>query len=672
LFYLVIGIVLVVAVGAIISRSRHSEEPPRPESGEKTPSDSAVPALEEASAPPSGEAGDFVVLSAPAATGEQQAFPKEEIIPLKPLLAAEPISSPSALVSATYSSAAPAQLSADSPYSFLGAPEAKPKPEPALLRWSGRAGSIQVGDLTLRGPMAYWSSGPSSTPEPSCIDVTLPVEFPGENELPAEGAASYADMTPMQRGAYLQWLAGGRIQPPTHVCQPSLWLFGLERRVLSDRLDIALCIGEAFRLLPLLRWEPLRQGLVKFITWMAARIWLPEEQLLVFVRSLPAVPPEILNMLLRPYADAKLPLPSVIAFTLMRASSLGGPRTIPHTDDLVAQFAPIYKQRCQGGIVLSKPKTPIFVAYVPVNPSLAGDKNAVGGVLELPDFFRDPTDFNSLVAAWQAFLKEAVPPAEPAEEPPVPAREEVEARPDWVLFIQGLQAGGEAAGEKPAEMPKGPAVTELGNLADLMEIERARTPEGELRKPPAADRKKIVEAARIEGFLIFPDLGIAGKEYHWEDSIVVVPAETGARSSQDCNAAALLLEYAIALQGLTEEKSAAELRTRMDDYFSLSSDDHMRLEALSSVLLKHPTDLENIGECLRFWLSREQRAVVRDLLMGLLMSPGDLTEERRAELSRSLCASLEVARDAPPPVTVERTLDLGLRAAEVLAALFRD
>ena len=104
---------------------------------------------------------------------------------------------------------------------------------------------------------------------------------------------SYEAMTPLQRGIYLTWLAGGRIQPPQHVCYPALWLFGLERRVLVDRLDLGICIGEAFRLMPLLRWESLKDSLVRFVTWMAVKLWLPEEDLLAFCKTLAVVPDEL-------------------------------------------------------------------------------------------------------------------------------------------------------------------------------------------------------------------------------------------------------------------------------------------------------------------------------------------------------------------------------------------
>jgi hypothetical protein len=613
----------------------------------------------------------------------------EEVTPLKPVLAAEPISSPNALSSATYSSIAPPALSGESPYAFGNTLEDKPKPEATLLRWSGRTGSIQVGGLSLRGPVAYWSEGTSSTPEPSCIDITLPVEYPlEEGESPGEGAASYAEMTPAQRGLYLLWLAGGRIQPPVHACYPALWLFGLERRVLSDRLDAVICIGEAFRVIPLIRWASLKEGLIKFVTWMAAKVWLPEEQLLAFSRSLAFIPKEILCMLLRPYADAKLPLPSLIAFTVMRAfpSAAEGATPIPHSDELVEKFAPVYKSKCAGGVVLTRPKSSLFVAYVPSNPSLSGDKNAAGGVLELPDFFRDTTDFAPLIAAWNAFLPEARPSAEPA---PVPAAEEIRERPDWDFFVRGALGLPEGNGEPVDFQLLRPIFTDLGALGGLMKIERPPEEQGggaedgnvaKNAKTKAADRKKISDTAKVEGFLVLPDLGIAGKEYLWNAPVALVPFPAGARLSQDYSAAALLFEYSAALTALSAPEALAGMRKCLGDYFSLSSDDHARLEALSSVFASSPEGAgspENIGECLQFWLSREQRGVVRDFLTSFLANFSAMSggERETPEWERKIRGSLDVGKDDPPPVPFageKPLLELGLAAGKVLAPLFKD
>jgi hypothetical protein len=730
LIYIVIGIVVVVAVGAFFSqRTRNAADTNEEQGSEAAPS--GVGGFNEVlkQAETESSAADSLLLSRtetaagpsktvpsgaePSATAPLAAMPPaspvqppaeepgwgvaEEVTPLKPVLAAAPISSPNALSSATYSSVAPAVLSGESPYAFGNTLEDKPKPETTLLRWSGKTGSIQVGELSLPGPVAYWSKRASSTPEPSCIDVSLPVEYPGEErELPSEGAASYAEMSPAQRGVYLLWLAGGRIQVPIHACYPMLWLFGLERRVLSDRLDISICIGEAFRLIPLIHWASLREGLIKFVTWMAAKSWLPEEQLLAFSRSLPLIPKEILCMLLRPYADGGLSLPSVIAFTVMRTCPFEEEATkkpFPHSNEWVEKFSHVYKSKCSGGVVLTKPKSSLFIAYVPSNPSLAKDKNASGGVLELPDFFRDPTEFAPLIAAWSAFLPAVQP------EPAVSAAEEIKQRPDWEVFVRDSLGLPEGNGEPVDFQLLRPIFTNLRVLGNLMGIERSpESPqpptEGDgtlakdaknVKKTKAADRKKIGDTAKVEGFLVLPDLGVGGKEYLWDDPVVLTPFPAGARLSQDYNAAALLFEYSAALTALSGSEPLADMRKCLGEYFSLSSEDNARLEALSSVISSMVASSsegtgkgpENIGECLQFWLNREDRGVVRDFLTSFLanFSVKSGGEWEDGEWREKICRSLDVGKNDPPLASFggESPLsELGTAAGKILAPLFKD
>ena len=121
-------------------------------------------------------------------------------------------------------------------------------------------------------------------------------------------------------------------------------------------------------------------------------------------------------MLLGPYANSKLPLPAVIAFTLMRASQTlrevavkgekdaAVPPPMLHSEALLEQFSPRYRSTCKGGLVLTRPKTSVFLAYVPTNPSLASEKSASGGVLELPNFFEDLDVFAPLITVWREML----------------------------------------------------------------------------------------------------------------------------------------------------------------------------------------------------------------------------------------------------------------------------
>ena len=736
MFYLVIGIVFAAVVGAFITqRTRRAEDVPPGASLLVWPEDvreeSAQPERAVLSAVPPGDVEfqsafttDMLVLS--RSTGEA-GHPTEgppaassnpgvsqaavlEIAPQEtsalnmgvPVPTVAPISAPDTLSGATYSSVAP-PTHGDSPYAFGTSEEEKPKPTAGLLRWSGKAGTIQVGNLTLRGPVTYWSEGPSSTPEPCCIDVTLPVEFPeGESAFPSEGASSYAEMTPLQRGTYLLWLAGGRIQPPSNVSYPVLWLFGLERRVLADRLDVSICVGEAMRLLPLVRWETLRQNLIRFISWMTIKAWLPEDHIMAFCRGLPVVPMEILNLLLRSYADTKLPLPSVVAFTLMRGSSFAASRGIgvghppvAQTEELVTTFGIRYKTRCAGGLVIPKTKNVLQVTYTPTNPALARDKKVAGGVLELPDFFKDPMALLPLAEAWGEFLGDIEEPSSPYS-----AAEELETRPDWDAFLRRLLNLPPVDPDDPPAEPLAilePVVTSLAALAELLRIDHP-SQEGDgkkarsRKKPGAADRKKIRDAARVEGFLVLPDLGIAGKEYLWDDPVALAPFPAGTRLSGEYNAAALLLEYALALESIvalnaakkseTPEKTEPPLTKKfsvlltdqLKTCFSLEDDDCARLAALSDILLSaEGTDPENIGECLQFWLQPDQRGPVRDILAYLLL-PGDAPPDAQAQarlraIRRSLNMRQEDAKAAETPVQPE---ELGAKVKKILTPLFKD
>lgn len=621
------------------------------EGSASTPDAVAAPAIE---VPPGGHVAPLV-----QETGQGGlAMIQEEIVPLDPVLAAKPISSPSAVSSATYSSAG---IGEASPYAYGAAaePKKKAKPSATLLRWCGRTGSLQVGELVILGPVTYWSDGPSSTSEPCCIDVALPVEWPSEEgPLPVDGAVSYREMTPLQRGVYLTWLAGGRIQPPIHACYPGLWLCGLERRVLVDRLDMGPCIAEAFRMLPLMRWDAMLQAMIRFITWLAVKIWLPEDELLAFCKRLSTVPDELLGMSLGPYANAKLPLPSVVAFTLMRASArlreaaLGpGAPQIAHSEELLQRFTPLYKEACRGGLILGKPKTSQTLTYVPTNPSLAAQKDGAaqpqGGVVELPDFFADLSVYEPLFAVWRELVASLAPRV------PETAAEMVEGRPDFEALIESLRPEGSDA----------PLLTDLGALGAIMGMDPST------EKVHGRDRKSMVDTAQVEGYQIVPDLGLSGREYRWDEKILFLPMELGARPSQDYLTASFLLELICSLTGARDQHAFEPLRRRLDDYFALSSEDDMRLDEQRWLL---PTShaLEAYGEIVQLLLQGEDRAALRDFLIDFLSF---LPEGRTGaeELRGRICAALGLAPDAPPPFEERPTMERGAAIVKALAPSFR-
>lgn len=671
MFYLVLGIFVAVAFGALLKKQQTRQHPQPPQaapqeevqaaSSEAPQEDRLVigsPGVKAPEAPAEEPTPQSEAVPAPQ-EGRSIAILQEEVVPCDTVLAAKPISSPNAVGSATYSAAAPATFGEDSPYAYGSSaePPKKAKPSASLLRWCGRTGSLQVGDLVILGPVTYWSDGPSSVKDPCCIDVVLPVEYPQEGaSLPADGAASYAEMTPLQRGVYLTWLAGGRIQPPLHLCYPSLWLYGLERRVIADRLDMGLCLAEAFRLLPLIRWDAVLTSLIHFITWLAAKIWLSEDELLSFCKKLLVVPGELLIMLLGSYANSKLPLPSAVAFTLIRTSeklrtaALGerAPQ-VAHSDELLQKFTPLYKEATNGGLILPKPKTSLTLAYTPTNPSLDAKKEASNGVVELPNFFEDLGVFDPLVAVWRDFVTDLTP------RQPKTAAESLEGRPDFEGFVEALRQGGD----------DGPLTSTLGALGALMGLDCSTD------KVHGGDRKNMVETAQVEGYQILPNLGLPGWDYGWEDPILLLPLELGARLSQDYLAASFLLDLLCALMEVRIRKLFEPLRQRLNHYFSLSTEDNVRLEAqgLLDVPAHHP--VERYGELVQFWLQGEDLADLRNFLFDFLSFLPQTQAEEQA-LRERVCGVLNVSSATPPPYEERAPLERGEALLKTLSPLFRN
>ncbi|MDR1740827.1 MAG: TerB N-terminal domain-containing protein [Synergistaceae bacterium] len=675
MIYLVLGLVAVIVVSVVVQRTRGvgtaKEQEQLAAADTAAPDEKQAPHPDGSAAPP----------SPPSPPSPSPAPAKAE--ELKPTLAAAPITTPGDLTGATYASLPASEAS---PYA-LGANEEKEKHNPSLLRWCGKNGKITVAGMTISGAVTYWSESVSTISEPSCIDLSLPVEFPGSSsssdaQVGAEGQSesaaeqgegqsqsgsdskenssdkgpddpatlSYLNLTPAQRGEYLLWLAGGRISPPSHARYPLLWLFGIERRLLVDRLDTAMCVGELFRLLPLLRWETLRRSVISFATWAAAKNWLPEESLLAFGRPLPALPREILTLLLRPYADARLPLPSIIAFTLMRSNPFGDDRLPPsaNQDEALERFSLLYKSKCAGGTILAVPKTSIFVAYAPSNPSIAKDKGASGGIAELPDFFKDTRDFDTLVEVWKDFL------VEPDEVAKI-----VEDKPDLVLFFEQL-TGAEDGQKAEASVY---AVTTLGELAEVIRAEV-----NEFGVLNAASRRRIDETARVEGFLVVPSLGVAGKEYRVENKAALCPFPAGSVPSREYRTAAFALEYAMAI----DAEAAFERRGGIEAYFApnFTAEDNAKLDALADVVRGGPESLENLGDCVKFWLGRGQRGIMRDFLSDFLGFPIPLASSDKRVLA--MLESLDVAFNEPKRVEFGAASELGPMMCSALDPLFSE
>ena len=409
-------------------------------------------------------------------------------------------------------------------------------------------------------------------------------------------------------------------------------------------------------MLPLMRWEAVLTNLIHFITWLAVKIWLPEDELLNFCKKLLTVPDELLIMLLGSYANSKLPLPSAVAFTLMRTSSklrdaaLGeGAPQIAHSEELLQQFAPKYKNACSGGLILTKPKSSSRLSYIPTNPSLDTKKEASGGVVELPNFFEDLRDFDPLMKVWRDFVAGLTP------KKPETAAESLEGRPDFESFITTL---------RPEESDE-PLLSSLGALADLMGLDPSE------EKVHARDRRNMVETAQVEGYQILPNLGFSGRDYRREDRILLLPLELGAKLSQDYCVASFLLEFLCALADVRDQKLFEPVRQRLNNYFSLSTEDNVRLDAQRLLDVPSPHTAEYFGEFLQVWFQGGELADLRNFFFDCLSFLPE-TQGGGEVLKGKVCAALNIGLDAAPPYEERAPLERGEAIVKMLSPLFKN
>ncbi len=98
-------------------------------------------------------------------------------------------------------------------------------------------------------------------PEPSLIDPRLPVSWrsPDRTGASVPRNPSYRGANPRARAAYLEWLAGGRMDGSAHIGYVLLFFYGLERRLFADlgadlhHPEVAVILAEVERLLRIYR-----------------------------------------------------------------------------------------------------------------------------------------------------------------------------------------------------------------------------------------------------------------------------------------------------------------------------------------------------------------------------------------------------------------------------------
>jgi len=136
------------------------------------------------------------------------------------------------------------------------APARAPSPTTVRLSpgWIAPGDGLQVGPVSLPSGMLYAGHAGASAQwlnERSLVDPSLQVSLSGADPLGTSLPywPSYRDLAPNARRSYLDWLAGGRVDP-VGIGYVFLFFYGLERRLFVDKAfdEAEAIIAEVIRL----------------------------------------------------------------------------------------------------------------------------------------------------------------------------------------------------------------------------------------------------------------------------------------------------------------------------------------------------------------------------------------------------------------------------------------
>ena len=285
-------------------------------------------------------------------------------------------------------------------------------------------------------------------------------------------------------------------------------------------------------------------------------------------------------------------------------------------------------------MILKKPETTLKISYKPANPSISLGKKD-NDTVEIPDFFADlslskETDINLA---------------------------SIEERPDFESFISTLRPEGSNL----------PLITTLGKLGKLMKFDTSQN-----IKLTGKERKAVVDVAQVEGWQIIPDLGVSGREYNWEDKIMFVELAPGTQLTQSYRVASFVLEFLCASIAADEDRVFEPLRQRMNDFFTLTEEDNLRLEAQKPLNLPTQYGPDYYGDFLCAWLSEDERKSLKYLMLDAVSFMPEFGNN--PEVNSILCEVMKLREDEEMSAAEfgKNPIDRGGSVLKLMALLFKN
>lgn len=548
--------------------------------------------------------------------------------------------------------------------------------EQSRAAWVPPGRAVQVGGLQIDGGMLYVGGeleaiAPWFGTDPALINPALPIATKKLARDDLTYWPAYADLKPPERRRYLSWLAGGRREPDVPLGYVFLFFYGLERRILFDRVHDQEAVDPELvsirdALESLLETYGAHSSVSRYVRslldFLRAEFWesdtvepptertgwdLPFEIRLEVGRIVARgdrIPPELAHSWVVCDPDTKLRTPAT------RCPS-----------EFARLFKIRYSEKYPDGMRVREPKSRLALEHqaasrglnhqrarvelnLPDITSISGPQKqlrtiAEGVQDELDSYSRHVgrTDDRTSVAA-QALL--------PAE-----------------LVGTGDDAGTAALSELLERCA--PTDDEIGKLrvSDLAEIFPTKKP-GTIYKGEA---RKICDLIRKLGYGIEPDTARGGQNIGQSEFVSVyrLPEEEGDAPAWSESATLLLrLGSAVAAsdESLVEEEERV-LERHLEGMLSLSPPQRLRFRAHLRWSLTHPASMRGVRAKAREMAPAERRGIA-DALLGVAGADGRIDPDEMRTLTKiydvmgfaeeDLYSDLHELAADPGPVTVKR------------------
>jgi uncharacterized tellurite resistance protein B-like protein len=520
------------------------------------------------------------------------------------------------------------------------------------MQWASLEDILEVATYYIEHPMTYWATGKTRIAEASCIEKNLPVSNTISEPIGALGYwPKFKNMTPVQRGIYLHWLATGKQGQLDDIGYAFVYFYGLERRVLIDGKDADLIIPEVVRLLLCYpESRSFNEYLSRFIAFAAARTGLEyithDTFTLYFEQALlNSYPEDLFATILCWFYQHNLPLPARWAFEVAR-QDVRTTRSVV-VDRAPKQFMSLfmqkYRERFGDGMMLNVAARERLIEYHPASPSLLELRysSAALAPVRIPDVLGIQSQFKDLVQIWSECIKELraysrvlgkgadITTRDAFEALPSALRKEVDHpdAPRWEAVITAHARD------------DGFSITPLGKLAEIQGFERRG-------KLTPTQSRALARTAEDIGLAIVPDARVTGRAYAWSDEVVLFRPASSVTIQQEGGylAAACMLELGMVIagaDGLVDQEEIANIEQALEDQFHLSSDESRHLKAYGLLLSQKPPSISSLSKSLRAALNVDQRAMIGKYLVGVAAVNGIIDHKERAAL-KSTYKALEI------------------------------